>query len=286
MVSRNHGHVTLKVYISGVSAQDEFKSYQQINGASISHPGRRHIRTALDIFTLPNPQEAAHTPHIEHHCIVQKPMWESWKDLLQRNPSHRFTLDLLKAGLQHILLGLDFLHRECKLIHTDIKADNILQEIADDEILHSFTREELRDPSPRKLVNGHPVYESRRFDLPRNFGAAVLSDFGAAESGTETHNHDVQPNVYRSPEVMLNADWSYPADIWNFGCMIWDLFEGGHLFCGDDPDGNGYSTCAHLAEVVTLLGPPPPDLLVRGVRSREFFSEDGDHSLGIRHPSE
>jgi hypothetical protein len=34
-------------------------------------------------------------------------------------------------------------------------------------------------------------------------------------------------------------------------------------------------TRAHLAEVVGLLGPPPLDLLERGVRSPEFFSEDG-----------
>ena len=60
---------------------------------------------------------------------------------------------------------------------------------------------------------------------------------------------------------------------------MWDLFEERHLFCGDDPDGKGYSTRAHLAEVMGLLGPPPLDMLKRGKRSHEFFLDDGKHYL-------
>lgn len=74
---------------------------------------------------------------------------------------------------------------------------------------------------------------------------------------------------------MLEVEWSYPVDIWNVGCMIWDLFEGRHLFYGEDPDGKGYSPRAHLAELMALLGPPPLDLIKRGARSGEFFTEDG-----------
>lgn len=65
-----------------------------------------------------------------------------------------------------------------------------------------------------------PVYASRRLYLPKVFGRAVLSDFGSAVRGDERRNHDAQPNVYRSPEVMLKTDWSYPVDIWNVGVMV------------------------------------------------------------------
>lgn len=102
----------------------------------------------------------------------------------------------------------------------DIKSDNILQEIEDKSILETFTQAELKSPSPRKIVNGFPVYASRRFDLPKVFGRAVLSDFGSAVRGDERRNHDAQPNVYRSPEVMPKTDWSYPVDIWNVGVMV------------------------------------------------------------------
>jgi hypothetical protein len=47
------------------------------------------------------------------------------------------------------------------------------------------------------------------------------------------------------------------------------------MFHGNDPDGGGYKTRAHLAEVIAMLGPPPLDLLRRGSRSKEFFDDDG-----------
>jgi len=102
----------------------------------------------------------------------------------------------------------------------DIKADNILIEIDDQDILDSFVNAELEFPSPRKTVDGVPVYVSRQFDLPKKFGLVVLSDFGSAVRGDEKRTHDAQPNVYRCPEVMLKTEWSYPADIWNVGAMV------------------------------------------------------------------
>lgn len=66
--------------------------------------------------------------------------------------------------------------------------------------------------------------------------------------------------------------------------QIWDLFEGRQLFQGDDPEQKRYRTRAHLAELVALLGPPPPDFLRRGKRSDEFFSEEGEWKAGIPIP--
>lgn len=62
--------------------------------------------------------------------------------------------------------------------------------------------------------------------------------------------------------------------------QIWDIFEGKHLFHGQDPsslnpNGTGYTTRAHLVEVVGMLGLPPVGLLERGNRSQEFFTKDG-----------
>lgn len=106
----------------------------------------------------------------------------------------------------------------------DIKADNILIEIDDQDILDAFVEDELKSPSPRKIVDGAPMYASRRFDLPKNFGPVVLSDFGSAVRGDVKRNNDAQPNVYRCPEVMLKTEWSYPADIWNVGAMVSEPF--------------------------------------------------------------
>ncbi|AEO68037.1 uncharacterized protein THITE_2050733 [Thermothielavioides terrestris NRRL 8126] len=285
---QDHGHVALKVYTRDAPHSREVETYRSVSRANPSHPGFRHVRKALGSFVL-------HYPRGDHTCLVLEPLWDSWKDLARRNPANRFTEPLLKAGLREVFLALDYLHTECRFCATDIKADNILQEIRDKGILHAFTQAELEQPSPRKFVDGRPIYLSRRFNLPKKFGEVVLSDFGAAVRGDQKRNHDAQPNVYHSPEVMLKVDWSYPVDIWNIGVMsanprrpalhqIWDVFEGRHLFYGDDPNGKGYSTRAHLAEVIGMLGPPPIDLLQRGVRSKEFFTEDGQWTADIPIP--
>jgi hypothetical protein len=69
-------------------------------------------------------------------------------------------------------------------------------------------------------VDGAPIHASRGFGLPKKFGYVVLGDFGSAIFGDEKRVHIAQPDVYRSPEVMLKAEWSYPADVWNLGAMV------------------------------------------------------------------
>lgn len=85
--------MTLKVYTRNEANQEEFQIYKYINQGNPLHPGYVHVRTALDIFTLPRPGGG-------HDCLVQRPMWENFRDLLYRNRNHRFTEDLLKIGLR------------------------------------------------------------------------------------------------------------------------------------------------------------------------------------------
>lgn len=94
-------------------------------------------------------------------------------------------------------------------------------EIADHDILEAFVKAEMESPSARKSVGGTTIHASRTFDRPKRFGKAVLGDFGSAARGDEKLSHLAQPNIYRSPEVMLKAEWSYPIDVWNIGCMVY-----------------------------------------------------------------
>lgn len=194
-------------------------------------------------------------------------------------------MPVLAFVLRRLFLALDFLHTECQIIHTDIKADNIMFGIDDDSVFSTFEEQELLDPSPRKLVGGRVIYLSRELQMPKNWDAPVLCDFGSAVAGDKEHLEDIQPDIYRAPEVILEAPWSYQVDIWNTGCMIWDLFEGNHLFTGRDPEHQTYRSRAHLAEIIALLGQPPQALLHSGKSSYKFFTDKGDFRPDIPLPN-
>ena len=110
---------------------------------------------------------------------------------------------------------------DADLCREDIKADNIMFGIEDDSVFSAFEEEEMLEPSPRKLVDdGRAIYMSRELRMPKNWGAPVLCDFGSAVTGDTEHSEDIQPDIYRAPEVILEAPWSYQVDIWNTGCMV------------------------------------------------------------------
>ena len=92
--------------------------------------------------------------------------------------------------------------------------------IDDDSVFTEFENDELQNPCPRKEVDGRTIYTSRVLRMPKNLGAPVLCDFGSAMMGDEEHLEDIQPDIYRAPEVILQAPWSYGVDIWNAGCVV------------------------------------------------------------------
>lgn len=139
----------------------------------------------------------------------------------RRNPVRRLPQPVLAFMLRRLFYALDLLHNECHVAHTDIKEANILLP-ADASIITEFEKQELEQPSPMKEVDGGVIYLSREMGISKAFGAPVLCDFGSAvplDDGSE-HREDIQPNFYRSPEVILDIPWTYKVDIWNVGCMV------------------------------------------------------------------
>ncbi|KAJ7151047.1 kinase-like domain-containing protein [Mycena filopes] len=259
-------HVALKIFIRSASlgSSQELLAYERLDRGPKSHLGRLAVRTVLNTFTISGPDD-------EHQCLVHPPLWDDMSAFLKRNPIGRLPVPVLAIMLQQVFRALDYA-RECRIIHTDIKASNIMFGIKDGSpVFEKFEQAELDHPVPRKEIDGRIIYLSRELDPPgpTEFDVPVLCDFGEAVWGEEMHTEIGQPPVYRSPEMFLG---------------IWDVFEGRHLFNGIDPEKGVHRGRVLLASIIALLGPPPPSFLARGSQSSRVFSEQGEWQGGVPVP--
>ncbi|KFH41730.1 Dual specificity tyrosine-phosphorylation-regulated kinase-like protein [Hapsidospora chrysogenum ATCC 11550] len=95
---------------------------------------------------------------------------------------------------------------------------------------------------------------------------------------------DIMPDVYRAPEVILGMEWSSKVDLWSVGVMIWDLLEGKRLFHAKKDGVLGDER--HLAEMVSLIGNPPPEFLRRSKICARFFDDAGNWKGSIPIPDQ
>ncbi|KAM4060995.1 kinase [Hirsutella rhossiliensis] len=126
----NGKHVALKVVRSAAhyteTAIDEIKLLSKIVQANPDHPGRKHVVSLLDSFEHKGPNGT-------HVCMVFEVLGENLLGLIKRWNHRGIPMPLVKQITKQVLLGLDYLHRECGIIHTDLKPENVLIEIGDVE---------------------------------------------------------------------------------------------------------------------------------------------------------
>ncbi|PLB49730.1 protein kinase, variant, partial [Aspergillus steynii IBT 23096] len=227
------------------------------------HFGKSLIRLVLDSFEVVG-------PHGKHICLVYRPLGMNFTEFQNSLPDEVFPQTLAQRSIQLLLISLAFMH-ENNTIHTDISSNNILQGIEDDTILSQIEEDEMNRPIARKILSDRAIYYSR--PLPVCGGLPVLADLGEARVGAQKHRGDIMPGIYRAPEVILGMDWDCRVDIWSISTMAWDLVEGSHLFFAkrnrilDDDQ--------HLAEMVSLMGPPPPEFIRESENCNRWWDEHG-----------
>lgn len=83
----------------------------------------------------------------------------------------------------------------------------------------------MEDALPYKLVGDRRIYASRNFgDFKKAPGRPKIADFGLAVrvDVPALHTHPIQADLFQAPEMIMEAGWSYSADIWNLGAMVSD----------------------------------------------------------------
>ncbi|XP_072029429.1 cyclin-dependent kinase 4-like [Amphiura filiformis] len=133
---------------------------------------------------------------------------------LERCPSPGLGPDRIKDLTQQMLQGVDFLHSH-RIVHRDLKPQNI-------------------------LVTGDNQLKLADFGLARVYG------FQMALTSV------VVTLWYRAPEVLLQARYATPVDMWSVGCIFAELFRRRPLFCGN-------SDIDQLHKIFHVVGLPPED---------------------------
>ncbi|EEQ90345.2 CMGC/SRPK protein kinase [Blastomyces dermatitidis ER-3] len=256
--------------ISNASSQADINRHREIEQhiatARRSHDGREILRTFLECFETTGPEGG------KHLCMAYEPMREPFWLFRTRFRDRLIPLPLLKTYIRILLVGLDYLHTECKVVHTDLKLDNIMLTFEDPEILGDILSSHIEEsPMKYKISPSDPsrhVYRCHNDFGPLRGLKSIpqIADFGLAARLVRDDDYGfypIQADPYCAPEVILGCGWRMSADIWNFGLLLWDIIEGKELFrqIGDSED--RYDARAHLAEMIALLGPPPQNLIAR-----------------------
>ncbi|EFE30401.1 uncharacterized protein ARB_02773 [Trichophyton benhamiae CBS 112371] len=256
------------------------------------HRGHLILRTCLDAFELIGPKG-------KHMCLVYEPMREPLWIFQKRFISRQIPLPIAKTYIFFLLVGLDYLHSECKIVHTgdtlsplylrftstntslDLKLDNILMSFESDEILTSFVKKKQQMECKLDEKSGQTIYRCNNDFGPLNgkqFTNLIpkITDFGLStrlDGSNQLSSYPIQPDYYRAPEVILGCGWNEKADIWNFGVLhlslislsdkLWNILGGKELFQQVHDQNGLYDAKSHLAEMIALLGAPPIALIAR-----------------------
>lgn len=286
----------------------------------------------------------------KHVCMVFEMLGDNLLKLIKHFNYQGIPLQVVRNIAKQVLIGLDYLHRECHIIHTDLKPENVMlaeplslrrvvrstdvsrtycwpqQKLSADRMdllnknqkkrMKTAEKAGVRPSIPNQSAQieqiragsslgdgGHSMSDNFATgdegkdsyarqggtsgrgemevvspglkDQELEFVTCKVVDFGNACWTNKHFTDDIQTRQYRSPEVLLGADYSTPADMWSLACVVFELATGDFLF--DPRSGRDYSRDEdQLALFIELLGQPPRRITSTGQHVQRFFSLNGE----------
>ncbi|CAM9536060.1 unnamed protein product [Discosporangium mesarthrocarpum] len=189
----------------------------------------------------------SHFEFMGHCCLVFECLGQSLYDYLKRNGYRGFPMRILRPIARQLLQAIEFLH-SMKLIHTDLKPENVLLRSREDQTVVLSSGDSI-------LVPVHPEIK--------------VIDFGGATYEADSHTSIVNTRQYRAPEVILGVGWLYPSDLWSVGCIVAELYLGDLLFATHD-------NLEHLALMERCVGMFPAHMLVKSPVKSKYFDRKGE----------
>ncbi|XP_050953375.1 SRSF protein kinase 3 [Labeo rohita] len=268
---RSGRHVAVKVLKSGAgftqAGQDELTLLQCASGPTARNPLKGRIVQLLDEFKIAGVNGI-------HICLVLEllgPDLRCWQ-VCFGNPG--LSLTFVKRVITQVLEGLEYLHGHCKIIHTDIKPENILLCLTPQSSSHppGGAMQTYSSAIKTKLLQEH-----KAAGKPGNLDniTVKIADLGSSCWVYKHFCQEIQTRQYRSLEVLLGSEYGPPADIWSVACLAFELVTGDSLF--EPKAGPNFSLEEdHLAHIIELLGKIPVSVALSGKYSYEYFNRKGD----------
>lgn len=101
------------------TAIDEMKLLRTVHTADTDHIGYKHVVQLTDDFKIVGINGS-------HICMVFEVLGHNLLKLIIKSSYRGIPIFKVKNIIKQTLQGLDYLHTKCKIIHTDIKPENIL----------------------------------------------------------------------------------------------------------------------------------------------------------------
>ena len=135
--------------------------------------------------------------------------------------------------IAELIVALEELHKR-KIIHRDIKPRNILFDADGHVVLGDFgiSRNFNLPPSPSAVKKPVPAFRRRMLNVARRYGKDQI--------GKQHTNAVYGSPAYMAPEVWMGIPYSYQADFWSVGVLMYFLLVGRFPFdldsCKDDSE--------------------------------------------------
>nr|NP_001074138.1 SRSF protein kinase 1b [Danio rerio]AAI29461.1 Serine/arginine-rich protein specific kinase 1b [Danio rerio] len=104
------------------TALDEIKLLKAVRNTDQNDPSREKVVQLLDDFKISGVNGT-------HVCMVFEVLGHHLLKWILKSNYQGLPLPCVKSIIRQVLQGLDYLHTKCKIIHTDIKPENILMDV-------------------------------------------------------------------------------------------------------------------------------------------------------------